>query len=101
MVIVRDPGPVDGVKAQKLEDALSGYGSGGAIGDDDDSVQDHDDHEDEEEVGESISLTVALKKRETKGNGKHEDKWAGNRTGEKRWCQKVRLNSKCLKHKSP
>ncbi|KAG8870805.1 palmitoyltransferase for Vac8p [Tulasnella sp. 331] len=89
VVIVRDPGPVDGVKAQRVEDAWNGYGGGGVGDHDDDDVEEEED----EEVGESISLTDALMKREVKGNGKPNGKWNGNRTGERRWCQKLETDS--------
>ncbi|KAG9023381.1 palmitoyltransferase for Vac8p [Tulasnella sp. JGI-2019a] len=84
VVIVRDPGPVDGVKAQKLEDALNGAGNSQfGPGDDDEAEMD-----DFDEGGESISLTDALMRKGGMGDGKQNGKWAGNRTGERRWCQK-------------
>ncbi|KAG9022319.1 palmitoyltransferase for Vac8p [Tulasnella sp. UAMH 9824] len=67
VVIVRDPGPVDGAKAQTLEDS---------------QFQEPAAEEDEEDDGEDISLAEALMKPSTSNQP-----WMGN--GERRWCQKV------------
>lgn len=68
VVIARDPGPVDGVKAQTLEDGR---------------FQEPSAEEDEEDDsdGEDISLAEALMKPSTSNQP-----WMGN--GERRWCQK-------------
>lgn len=71
VIIVRDPGPVDGAKAQKIEDALFGYDNGGSA----------DDEPEDESEGETIGLTEALNKKP------HTKTWNGNT--ERRWCQKV------------
>ncbi|KAG8971589.1 palmitoyltransferase for Vac8p [Tulasnella sp. 425] len=66
-ILVRDPGPVDGVKAQTLEDNRFR-----------EPVEEDDE---EEEDGEDISLAEALLKSSASNKP-----WAGN--GERRWCQK-------------
>ncbi|KAG8901263.1 palmitoyltransferase for Vac8p [Tulasnella sp. 403] len=94
IVLVRDPGPVDGVKAQKLEDAVFGHEINVVEGDDDDGS--------DENEGE-IALSDALMKGPKIINGVANQPWSGN--GERRWCQKCwspkpERCAKCIGHRT-
>ena len=77
MVLARDPGPVDPIRAQEVEDAQFAP----PVEEDDD-----DDEGEEEEEGE-MSLSEALMKESA--SREVPLPWRGN--GEKRWCKKVRI----------